>query len=64
MHKPAKGRGARVVVAQRAATEAPEESPSVLHFDFAGPRERTSTPEPRTNASIKQSIIAWLNQQL
>ncbi len=62
--QPARGRGARVVVAQRAVTEDPESSPSVLQFDFTGRRERPSSPEPRTNASIKQSIINWLNEKL
>ncbi|MGA9522207.1 MAG: hypothetical protein WBV82_12125 [Myxococcaceae bacterium] len=58
------GRGARVVVAQRAVTEEAEGPPAVLHFDFDGRRERTAAPEPRPNASIKQAIIRWLNEQL
>ncbi len=61
---PKTGRGARVIVAQRAVTEVPESPPSELHFDFEKRRERVPAAEPRTNASIKQAIIRWLNHQL
>jgi hypothetical protein len=53
-----------VVVAQRAATEAPDQLPQVLEFDFAGRRVGAPTQGPRTNEGIKQAIIHWLEGQL
>jgi hypothetical protein len=53
-----------VEVAQRAVTEAPDQGRQVLEFDFAGRRESAPAQAPRTNESIKQAIIRWLDGQL
>jgi hypothetical protein len=58
------GSASRVAVAQRAATEAPDQVRPVLEFDFAGRRESAPAQAPRTNESIKQAIIRWLDTQV
>jgi hypothetical protein len=58
------GRNARVIVAQRAVTEVPDPDRPALELDFTGRRVSAPTQAPRTNETIKQAIIRWLEGQL
>ena len=56
-------RGATRVVAERAPALPPDASPD-LRFEFDGRRAQRPAPRPRSDDSIKQAIIRWLNEEL
>jgi hypothetical protein len=45
-------------------TESPDQDRQVPELDFAGRRVSAPAQAPRTNESIKQAIIRWLDTQL